>query len=242
MLRSTDKRLHAELETQFFDYLLGQSLPIYTKYESMVRFLSMIQAVDGLGERVKALELVSEGLRGHEYGSQWAWEDLCHREQVDIAEEDFEIINKLDADHALATPESNGFLHTGGYRTILGQIINACLNLQDIDIRGLRVSCIPRSGLDYLLTYISQADEHIPGWTDATKFRELSFYRPGLDYKPIFYGDWQYDTVHLRVTHYTDEFGEDIIEPNAGPQACFEDDVDAAVLASGKELNVNVIG
>lgn len=240
-MRSTDQRLRAELKNKFFDYLLGQSSPIYSKYESMVRFLSMIQAVDGLGERIKALELVSEGLRGHEYGSQWAWEDLCHREQVDIAEEDFEIMNKLDADHALAVHESNGFLHTGGYRTMLGQIINACPNLQDIYIRGLRVSCLPRSGLDYLLTYISQADEHIPDWTDATKFLELSFYRPGLDFKPIFYGDWQYDTLHLRVTHYTDEFGEDIVEPNAGPQANFEVDVDAAIMLSSKDLNTNSI-
>jgi hypothetical protein len=36
----------------------------------------------------------------------------------------------------------------------------------------------------------------------------LFFYRPGLNVKNIFYGDWQYDTLHLRVTKYVDEFGD----------------------------------
>jgi hypothetical protein len=79
----------------------------------------------------------------------------------------------------------------------------------------------------------SKADEHIPGWTDPDHFKQLSFNRPGLYTKPIFYGDWKYDTKLLRVTEYRDEFGETITEPNAGPQASFKDDIEAAVNAHG---------
>jgi hypothetical protein len=80
---------------------------------------------------------------------------------------------------------------------------------------------------------LSQADEHIPGWTDPEQFEKLSFHRPGLYTKSIFYGDWKYDTKRLRVTEYTDEFGETITEPNAGPQASFKDDIEHAVRVYG---------
>ncbi|KAF1912897.1 hypothetical protein BDU57DRAFT_521494 [Ampelomyces quisqualis] len=210
------------IQNQWHDAILLQT-PIYSTYESMKRFLSMLQEVKGLAWRVKALELVSEGLKLHEYGSEWAWEYLTQWEQVDNTAEDVSIINKINADHALAVEDSNGFLHMGGYRILLEQIIAACPELTGINIRKLKI------------------DEHIPDWTDTAKFKDLSYYRPGLAIKPIFYGDWQYDTLHHRVTHYRDEFGDDIIEPNAGPQAKFIDDVDAAILASGKTLSKNFI-
>jgi hypothetical protein len=79
----------------------------------------------------------------------------------------------------------------------------------------------------------SKIDEHIPGWSDTEKIKQLSFYRPGLDTKEVYYGDWQYDTVHHRVTTYTDEYGEDVVEPGAGPQASFIDDLNAALTTSG---------
>jgi hypothetical protein len=50
-------------------------------------------------------------------------------------------------------------------------------------------------------------------------FKQLSFYHDKLDTRNIFYGDWQYDTVHGRVTLYQDEFGDD-----AGHQSSFIDD------------------
>jgi hypothetical protein len=37
-------------------------------------------------------------------------------------------------------------------------------------------------------------------WADTDDFKMLSFYRPGLILKNIFYGDWQYDTVHFCAT------------------------------------------
>jgi hypothetical protein len=38
---------------------------------------------------------------------------------------------------------------------------------------------------------------------------------------------------------YKDEFGDNIIEPGAGPQAGFTDDMVAAITFSGKTLKVN---
>jgi len=66
-----------------------------------------------------------------------------------------------------------------------------------------------------------------------------------MNTKDIFYGDWQYDTVHGRVTHYTDEItGEAMVEPNAGPQASFINDLSAAVAAvaaTGRVITTNFI-
>jgi hypothetical protein len=83
-----------------------------------------------------------------------------------------------------------------------------------------------------------QPDEHIPGWTDTDAFKQLSFYRPGLNLKNIFYGDWQYDTVHLRVTKYADEFGDAVEEPGAGPQAGFKEDFAAAIATSVNNIEI----
>jgi hypothetical protein len=239
-LKMTSKGFLAMLKQKWLDEL-HHGRVIYSTYESMKRFLCMLQAVDGLLQRVTEIELVAEGLKLHEYGSEWAWEDVGQWEQVEIKQEDVNVINKINADHAVGVENSNNFLHVGGYRNMLGQIIAACPNLRKVNIRKLKVSCIPCIGFGCLLTFTPQIDEHIPDWTDTSKFKELSFFRPGLALKPIFYGDWQYDILHHRVTHYKDEFGDDIIEPNAGPQAKFNDDVDAAILASGKILSKNVI-
>lgn len=76
----------------------------------------------------------------------------------------------------------------------------------------------------------------MPGWTNVSAFKQLSFHHSGLNLKPLYYGGWQYDTVHLRETHYTDEFGDFIIEDNAGPQAGFKDDVEAAIASTGRVI------
>lgn len=55
-------------------------------------------------------------------------------------------------------------------------------------------------------------------------FKQLSFHHDKLDTRNIFYGDWQYDTLHGRANQYQGEFGDVITEPNAGPQPSFIDD------------------
>jgi hypothetical protein len=67
--------------------------------------------------------------------------------------------------------------------------------------------------------------EHVPGWKGPAALKNLSFYRQGLPTNDIWYYDWQYDTKHLRVTVWMDEFGEIVGEDDIGPQATFIDDV-----------------
>ncbi|KAG9199921.1 hypothetical protein G6514_007821 [Epicoccum nigrum] len=47
--------------------------------------------------------------------------------------------------------------------------------------------------------------EQIPGGDSADPFKDLSFYHDELGTRNIFYGDWQYNTVHGRVAWYQDE-------------------------------------
>lgn len=68
----------------------------------------------------------------------------------------------------------------------------------------------------------------MPGWVDVGLFQQLSFYTPYVNFKAPFYGDWEYDELHQRVTSWTDEFGEKFLEEDAGPQTNFEDDVTKA--------------
>ena len=70
--------------------------------------------------------------------------------------------------------------------------------------------------------------EHVPGWKGPAAIKDLSFYRQGLPTNEIWYDGWQYDTKHLRVTIWVDEFGMMDGEDDVGPQATFIDDVIAA--------------
>jgi hypothetical protein len=86
---------------------------------------------------------------------------------------------------------------------------------------------------------LSQIDEQIPGWAGATMFKDLSFFRPGMNTKFIHYGDWQYDTHYHRETVHKDEFGDTYTEPFAGPQASFKEDMLAAVNSTGRKIRIN---
>ncbi|KAF2848467.1 hypothetical protein T440DRAFT_350706, partial [Plenodomus tracheiphilus IPT5] len=50
-----------------------------------------------------------------------------------------------------------------------------------------------------------------------------------LNTNGIYYGDWKYSTVHCCVTAWVDEYGEETLDDNAGPQASFRDDLTSAV-------------
>ena len=84
-------------------------------------------------------------------------------------------------------------------------------------------------------------DQHNPGWVGPELLKGLSFYREGLNFKKIFYGDWQYDIVQFRVTIHKDEFGDEVAEDGAGPQATFKDDMMAAVVNSGTAAKVDIV-
>jgi hypothetical protein len=92
--------------------------------------------------------------------------------------------------------------------------------------------------LKTIVTRKLRPGEHIPGWSGHEALKELSFYRLDLPINEVYYGDWQYDEDQKRVTMYTDEYGEDIVEENAGPQVGFKEDVIAAMAMSGTNASL----
>lgn len=204
-----------------FMKLIGEGRTIYPRYDCFGKFLSLLAANPKLGVHVRNITLVSEGLREHEYRSMWAWEFL--EDKLDLPKfsvEDTDIINEVNYLHAEEAVDNAAFLNTGGYRTMLTRLLSRLPRLETITIRKLRQG------------------EHTPGWTGPNLLQGLSFYRPDLDTNDIYYGDWKYDSLHNRITEYIDEFGEEFKEEDAGPQASFQEDFDAAFLASGTMATV----
>lgn len=169
---------------------------------------------------VRNVTVLAEGLKEHEYGYQWAWEDLQIWADLKFTDDDLDTINKINISHADDVAMNSNFITAGRYRSTLTALFQCLPNLSTITVRKL------------------EPGEHIPGWSGAELFKKLSFYNDRLDTAQIFYGDWQYDTTHLRVTQYMDEFCDLISEPDAGPQASFVDDLKAAMSTSGSEAKV----
>ncbi|KAL6704040.1 hypothetical protein ACN47E_008804 [Coniothyrium glycines] len=195
---------------------------IYPRYDSFVYLLSLVTK-PVYANYVHEVVLVSEGLRTHEYGSGWAWENLLREIGEDATDKDLDIMAKLDHDHARAVANHNAFIFSGAYRKMLAYFLSCLPHLKVIKIRKLNKG------------------EHVPIWQGPEMIKELSFYREGLNTNDIFYGGWKYDTVHHRVTQYVDEYGEKITEAGAGPQATFRTDLNAAVYFAGLTHQVEII-
>ncbi|KAF1940569.1 hypothetical protein EJ02DRAFT_445433 [Clathrospora elynae] len=192
---------------------IADNRTIFPRYESIAHFLSLLNSDSKhvLHKYVRSITLVAEGLRQHEYGYGWAWEQLQDWENVSVTENDMEIIDEINNRHANELSFNESYYNGGGYRTMLGHLLALLPNLRTITVRKLKVG------------------EHVPGWNGSKLLQSLSFFYEGLNTNEIFYGDWNYDTVHKCVTCYTDEYGEEIVEPGAGPQASFIDDLKAAM-------------
>lgn len=187
---------------------------IYPRYDSFRSFLALLLSMDVACHYVKRIVLVAEGMKVHEHGHDWAWEALLNWNDVDVTNEDMSVMYQVNVEHAnMVTTEIEPFLNTGGYRSLLTLLLLRLPNLRTIEIRDM------------------MPGEHHPGWKGPKLLKQLSFYYPDLNTNSVFYGHWQYDTVHRRVTHHKDEFGDDVIEPGAGPQASCKEDVRAAVAA-----------
>jgi hypothetical protein len=199
---------------------ISNDMTIYPRYASMKAIITAVQ-IKGVADHVRHIELLAEGLKEHEYGYAWAWEDLELWANLAFTESDINIINQINTAHAEDVVENGDFIIAGEYRSMLTQLFNLLPNLATITVRKLHPG------------------EQIPGWSGVNLFKELSFFHKSLDTRNIFYGDWQYDTTHLRITQYRDEFGDVISEPHAGPQASFFDDLKAALDASGTEAIVS---
>ncbi|KAF2621883.1 hypothetical protein BU25DRAFT_415732 [Macroventuria anomochaeta] len=195
------------------------NVTVYPRFAGMKALLAAVQDV-GVAKYVRNITLLAEGLKEHEFGYVWAWEDLQIWADLQYTQKDVKIINNINAAHADDVVVNGDFIITGQYRLMLTTLLERLPNLATITVRKLAPG------------------EHIPGWSGVKLFKELSFYRDGLDTRQIFYGDWQYDILHRRITHYRDEYGDLISEPDAGPQASFVDDLKAAMSASGTEAKV----
>lgn len=192
---------------------------IYPRLANVKAFLLAVQHKT-VATHVQNVTLLAEGLKEHEYGYAWAWEDLQIWGDLKLRNKDIEIMNEINASHADDVITNGDFIITGEYRILLSTLLQSLPNLKTITCRKL------------------DAGEQIPGWAGAKRFKELSFYRDGLDTRQIFYGDWMYDEVHRRITHYRDEFGDLLNEPNAGPQASFVDDLKASISKSRTKAKV----
>jgi hypothetical protein len=199
---------------------LGSMLSFAKRIASMTIF-PCEQQMRHVAICVQVLTLLAEGFREHEYGYVWGWEDLQVWENLDYNPDDVRLINRINVDHANARDNQSNFIYSGQYRTLLHDIFKACPNLERIKVRKIAPG------------------EQIPGWGGDKLFKQLSFYHDKLDTRNIFYGDWQYDTVHGRVTQYQDEFGDVITEPDAGPQSSFIDDFRSAKVDSGCKAKVS---
>lgn len=192
------------------------NITIYPRHSKMMDILVALN-VNGVASYVRNITVIAETLMQHEYGYNWAWEDLQIWGEFDFNERDVDLIEAINNAHWHDVLLNGDFVTSGDYRTVLSKILKRLPNLKTITIRNLTPG------------------EHIPGWVGNKLFKQLSFYEEGLDTNAIFYGDWQYDRHYRRITQYVDEYGELIIEPHAGPQASFIDDFKAAVRNSNTE-------
>jgi hypothetical protein len=199
---------------------IAKDVTVYPRYANMKALITAVQDIE-VAKYVRNITLLAEGMKEHEYGYYWAWEDLQIWADLELTKNDVGVINRINTAHYNDIIENGDFIIAGKYRLMLTELLVCLPNLATITVRKLH------------------AGEQIPGWPGAKLFEHLSFHHDRLDTRCIFYGDWQYDTVHRRITQYKDEFGDLISEPDAGPQASFFDDLKAALSASGTDAHVS---
>lgn len=142
-LRLVNKHLDHLIWASFLRKLVkGRTL--YATYANLAHFLGMLHVFAGraLNLEVRSVCLVADGVKEPEYGYEWAWENLLQWdvEGLDCTKEDMNIINEVNAQHAKFFGINNAFINGGGYRSMLVAILNACPNLNVLNIRKLEVS------------------------------------------------------------------------------------------------------
>ncbi|KNG46769.1 hypothetical protein DDE82_006072 [Stemphylium lycopersici] len=212
-LRLCSKRFRFAVKIIFGKDLVDNTT-IFPTFSSVAAFLALLLVEPTFPAKVCSLTLVGEAPRMHEYGYEWAWEQMQDEEGVVISTaNDWYVKDYINHKHAEWCHANEAFCYGGGYRTMLTLLLSRLPNLLTITTRPLNPG------------------EHIPDMPFLPALHTLSFYHPHLPTSSIFYGDWQYDTLHKRVTVFKDEFGDDVTEAGAGPQASFMDDVRAALEA-----------
>lgn len=229
---------HIELPQDFVNFRLGceriqkvteyamakriEDSTIYPRLDSMLPLMTVLENPD-IARSVHEITLLAESLTEHEYGYLWTWEDLQIWNEFEFTENDITLVGRINSLHRYSSHQDSAFIMSGDYRNLLTEMLELLPNLTTIKVRKLNPG------------------EHIPGWGGDRLCKQLSFHHDTLDTRKIFYDDWQYDTVHGRVTQYRDEYGEIICEPSTGPQATFIDDLRAAMYDSDTDAKVKFL-
>ncbi|KAI5381178.1 hypothetical protein J4E82_000378 [Alternaria postmessia] len=240
-MRLASMRLNYAVNFQYGKKIMvTENVTIFPTFSSIASFLVGLGLDDAYPATVRTITLVGEAPKTPELSYDISWINLLRAhpdpnrqivpltrlnratlnsseyiEAQKVRDTDRRIVLSVNDKHEEWDYINKDFCHTGGYRTMLSVMLSKLPNLKTITTRKLHVG------------------EHIPGWEGPEALKHLSYYRPDLPINKVYYGDWQYDTVHKRTTMYTDEYGEYIEEANAGPQAGFKEDVLAAMEMSG---------
>ncbi|KAI4927171.1 uncharacterized protein J4E92_006336 [Alternaria infectoria] len=204
-----------------------ENIVIFPTFASVSAFLIRLGLEEAYPGTVRTITLVGEGPTTPELGYNYAWENLhilkfpgMPEPTEDQLYEDEEILEFANDEHKHWSRANESFCHTGAYRTMLSLVLAKLPNLKTIQVRKL------------------YPGEHIPGWAGPEALEKMSSYHPWTPVNEIYYGDWKYDEVHKRVTMWIDEYGEEMEEDDAGPQAGFEEDLYAAMALSGTKAQV----
>ncbi|KAI4649338.1 hypothetical protein J4E93_003654 [Alternaria ventricosa] len=227
-MRLVNKRMK---EAVAFPYgkkiLVTEDIVIFPTFASVSAFLIGLGLDGAYPGTVRTITLIGEGPAAPEFGYDYSWNNLrilkfpgMPEPTEDELYEDEQILDFADDEHKHWSRINESFCHTGAYRTMLSLVLAKLPNLKTIQVRKL------------------YPGEHIPGWAGPEALKKLSSYHPWTPVNEIYYGDWKYDEVHKRVTMWIDEYGEEMEEDDAGPQAGFEQDLYAAMAMSGTQAQV----
>ncbi|KAI4923995.1 hypothetical protein J4E85_008154 [Alternaria conjuncta] len=227
-MRLVNKRMK---EAVAFPYgkkiFVTENIVIFPTFASVSAFLIGLGLDGAYPGTVRTITLVGEGPTTPELGYNYSWENLhilkfpgMPEPTEDQLYEDEEILEFANDEHKHWSRINESFCHTGAYRTMLSLVLAKLPNLRTIQVRKL------------------YPGEHIPGWAGPEALAKMSSYHPWTPVNEIYYGDWKYDEVHKRVTMWIDEYGEEMEEDDAGPQAGFEQDLFAAMALSGTQAQV----
>lgn len=130
-------------------------MTIYPRADQMLHILEALQN-ERVSNAVHSISVLAEGLREHEYGYVWGWEDLQIWENLDYSRDDVRIINTINVDHANARDTQSEFIYSGQYRTLLYAILRASHNLKRITVRKLEAgeeATSPKRSCPFLATH-----------------------------------------------------------------------------------------
>jgi hypothetical protein len=222
-LRSTAKSIHTTLDYSFVSNV-GNHARIEPRYESLMAYVRFLRSRSAtVLSLVKRVTIVAQALGAHEYGYQWGWEQLALSLGVNprFSLEDQEVMHEIGMMHTYHYWTDQNFIINGRYRKLLTLILKSLPHLSEIVVGKVKPG------------------EQIRGWGGDEQMKRISFSgHKGFDATFIFYSDWLYDEKHKVINTWRDETGCWTQPKDAGPQATFIVDFDAAMKAAGHDPRI----